>query len=127
MRTVDLRRFCIGSPTGTYGVFIEDEKPFAVCLEPIIPVMPGEYIYRRYDSQRFKRVLFMTMDVPNHPFIEIHMGNTIADTRLCQLIGERFGSVGATWGILGSGLEFSNLMHDRMKNEDEFKMRIINL
>ena len=59
-------------------------------LEPSASAIPqGRYRVTLYDSPRFGMKVPILNDVPGHTFIEIHPGNTAADTHGCILVGQR--------------------------------------
>jgi Family of unknown function (DUF5675) len=56
-------------------------------LEPASPIPAGVYEIKLQHSTRFGRIMPFLQNVPGHEGIEIHMGNTSADTRDCLLVG----------------------------------------
>lgn len=77
----------------------------------------GEYVFRRYLSPKRGIELFKTEDVPGRTAIEIHVGNTTADTEGCILVGSGFG----TNCVTGSRLAFEKFMKE-LKNENTFTL-----
>lgn len=56
----------------------------------------GTYEVVGYDSPHFKRRVLLVQNVPDRTAIEIHMGNTIADSEGCILVGQRRNADGST-------------------------------
>lgn len=56
-------------------------------LEPPNPIPPGTYEILLQHSERFGRIMPFLQNVPGHTAIEIHYGNTVANTRDCLLVG----------------------------------------
>lgn len=85
-----------------------------VTIEPNPPKVPaGHYPAIRYFSPHFSRDVVRLLDVPGHTGIEIHLGNTAADTEGCILVGERVATDADGFGrpaIVGSGLALASLM-----------------
>lgn len=88
-----LRRTSEGED-GTFGEILDEagKKICVTCERPDngnqkmgrIPI--GIYPVKQYNSPSKGRV-FLLDDVPNRSMIEIHVGNTIADTEGCILVG----------------------------------------
>src|SRR5712664_549807 len=60
-------------------------------LEPPDPIPAGTYEIKLEHSQRFNRLMPFLQNVPGHTAIEIHFGNTAANTRDCLLVGQTVG------------------------------------
>jgi hypothetical protein len=75
--------------------------------ETAIPA--GTYKVILTQSNRFKRVLPLLVDVPGFSGVRIHAGNTAADTEGCILVGSRVG----VEAVLESRSAFNKLF-DRM-------------
>lgn len=87
------------TPTGpTFGVFLNESTPLCVTLE--LPdlnntvgkscILPGVYQVIQNTQKKPWRLL----DVPGRTEVDIHDGNTIADTEGCILVGTYFYSNG---------------------------------
>lgn len=98
---------------GTFGVLRLDGQVVCVTLEPpdrgnernrsCIP--PGRYRCRRVDSPTFGTT-YEVEDVPGRSHILFHMGNVVADTRGCVLLGRHYGKLGEERGVMRSGAAF---------------------
>lgn len=64
-----------------------DEVFYCYVLEPPNPIPAGRYFIELLPSKRFNRLMPFLHNVPGHQNIEIHFGNTVADTRDCLLVG----------------------------------------
>lgn len=105
-----LQRIAAGEGAVLGNLYDQNELFCFPTLEPDPPIPPGKYSLRKYLSPRFKVKLWLFQHVPGHSFIEIHIGNTKADTRLCVLIGEEFGRLGGEIAVLSSGHAFNRFM-----------------
>lgn len=78
-----------GTPTGTYGRVVDEFGRLwvPVTLEPIEPVDAGEYVYDIVESDEFRMPVPRATNVPGHSGVEFHRGNSIRDTKNCQLCG----------------------------------------
>ena len=129
--TLTLKR--VSSDTGgTYGVFINGTKPFAVTLErpwmnnerSISCIPSGQYICRRVKSPKFGDT-FEIIGVPGRSHILFHKGNKVEDTEGCILVAEQFGQLGNDRvAILQSGAGYGELMI-LLAGLDEFTLTII--
>ena len=79
----------------TEGDLSIDGERFCWTLElPVIDGKPGSaiptgtYKVKVYPSPHFGRLMPLLVDVPGRSEIEIHWGNTEADTRGCILLGD---------------------------------------
>lgn len=82
----------IGGTHGTFGIFLDDNIPFATGLEPIQPIVsPGDYKVSWYFSPKRKKYVYLLQSVPGHEGVEIHTGNQVHDTQGCILIGQGYG------------------------------------
>lgn len=116
--------------SGTFGVLIHGDTPFAVTLERRwlnnqrnVSCIPwGVYTCRRVDSPRFGDTFEVT-NVPGRSHILFHKGNLDDDSHGCILVGEEFDPVLGSYGILSSRKGFDELM-DRMADRDEFSLSI---
>ena len=111
---------------GTFGTLVDADTGRALCdtLEPSIladgnlalaPMPAGLYqAVLRYSPSHGYAVLGL-QDVPDHHDIEVHPGNTIADTRDCVLPGDGRGQVRGSdrvvrYGVLNSRVTLDRLM-----------------
>lgn len=60
-------------------------------LEPPDPIPAGIFDILLLHSARFNRIMPFLQSVPGHTAVEIHWGNTAADTRDCLLVGQTVG------------------------------------
>lgn len=106
-------------PTRTLGALYVDGKFACYTLEdrlqPKGVKIPGEtaipagtYLITLFDSPKFGPDTPLLNDVPNFSYVEIHAGNTEADTRGCILAADRISTVDWT-------LRDSRLARDRLK------------
>lgn len=56
-------------------------------LEPANPIPAGAYEIKLQPSLKFHRLMPFLQNVPGHEGIEIHWGNTPAETRDCLIVG----------------------------------------
>lgn len=102
---------------GTFGVFLDDDVPFAVTLElpwrnntPFISCIPaGHYMCKRVKSDKFKET-FEVQKVPGRDKIRFHWGNLDDDTEGCILTGEMFEPLGESNAIRSSIHAFREFM-----------------
>lgn len=128
-----LRRLSLG-PNATYGQ-IADDRDRQVCMtlelpwkdnKPDVSCIPaGTYEVVRYASPSHGYDVFLVKGVPGRSYIEIHKGNTVADTHGCIVVGRRFGMVGDQHGVTDSALAFDALMK-RLEGVDCFTLSITN-
>ncbi len=102
--TLELQREASTPDGRTYGHFHIDGQPFCLTLEDTIreratvpvaqwkiagstAIPAGRYLVTVVWSPHFQRKVPMLHSVPGFDAIEIHPGNTIADTRGCILLG----------------------------------------
>lgn len=130
MKSLIIRRIQTGE-NGTFGALIFESIPFAVTLERewldnksnISCIPSGEYMCERVDSPRFGDT-FEVKDVKNRSHILFHKGNLDDDSYGCILIGESFGAVGNSSGIVdsrGGFNEFKAILSD----DDQFRLIIV--
>jgi hypothetical protein len=81
----------------------------------------GEYICKRYSSQKFGETYEIT-DVPNRAYILFHAGNfPIKDSEGCVLVGEE--KMGDTIAVSNSKKAMKRF-RDTLKDIDEFTILI---
>jgi hypothetical protein len=137
-----LKRVC-SSEQGTFGVFIDDQKPLFVTVElpwrdnkrNISCIPQGAYICER---SKYTKVLkswgvrtfksyetFEIVDVTRRTGIKFHVANTINDLLGCVGIGSSFGKIGSLWAVWQSKLAFRRFMK-RFKDVKSFPLIIEN-
>lgn len=91
------------------------------------PKLPdGKYLCRRRFSPKFKIELFEILDVPQHDFIEIHIGNYNKDSDGCVLVGRNIIPVGNVQAISASRMAFEDLM-EYLDGVTEFSLTVSSL
>lgn len=85
MKNIILRR-TFKSEKGTLGIFIINDVPLFLSLEPAACIDSGSYQCELYNSPA-RGVAYLLKNVPNKTYIEIHVGNSVEDTSGCILIG----------------------------------------
>lgn len=118
----------------TYGLLTDEENrelvktlelPWKHNAHGISCIPPGEYVAYRRKSPKRGYQLFGLLAVPGRSDIEIHVGNTVADSSGCILVGTRLGMVGDQHGILESHRAFDALML-HLKGVDRFTLDVRN-
>ena len=116
----------------TFGQLVDEERNvICLTLEPawrenehdVSCIPAGAYVARRFHSPKRGYDVFMLENVPNREAIELHVGNTSADTEGCILLGSNLGTVNGQPGITGSAAAFRRFM-DRMQGVDTFTLTI---
>lgn len=129
MNTLTLRRLEM-TPFATFGQLSNEEDRFVAATlerpwldnlhdESCIPA--GTYEARRYHSPKRGYDVFMLASVPDREDIELHIGNTAADSHGCILLGSNFGVVNGQRGITGSAAAFARFM-DGLRGVDAFTL-----
>ena len=139
----DLPQFTLkrisSSATGTFGVLLEWDQPFALTVEPpwrnnqvnISCIPPGTYRCTRYKSPRFGWT-FLIRDIPGRSLCVFHKGNfgfTLlakkikSATKGCVVVGEEFGQLSGFPALLSSRKGFKEFLK-RTKTLDEFYLKI---
>lgn len=93
------------TPVSTISKLWANEVFECYVLEPPSPIPAGTYEVKLEHSERFGRLMPFLQNVPGHTGIEIHYGNTAADTRDCLLVGQ---TKAENW-VGQSGLAFAPL------------------
>lgn len=90
---------------GTLGVWSNDHgvRMFDT-IEPEHPMPAGTYRVRLRYSPSHGYAVPGWLDVPGHQDIEMHPGNTTADTRDCVCPGDRRGAVMGSDGVVRPGV-----------------------
>lgn len=115
---------------GTFGVLMDGDIPFAVTLERewlnnqkgISCIPCDDYICKRINSPQFGNTFEVT-NVPGRTLIEIHMGNILANTHGCIILGEQFEPLNGENAVLSSGPAFREFLK-RTTGLDEFLLSI---
>ncbi len=118
------------SPQGTLGALCVDGQLLCLTLEPperqnrrdVSCIPAGRYRCARTVSPRFGET-FAVRDVPGRSGIIFHGGNTVADTRGCVLLGERFAPPGAARGVQDSRRAVAAFM-EALRGHDAFRLTI---
>lgn len=97
-------------PYGTLGILWNGWWPFCLTLEPVNPIPVGTYPISVYMSPKNGFNVYLLSDVPGYDMIEIHPGNTYADTAGCILVGNEIGLVNNVYAVMNSKKVFDNLM-----------------
>lgn len=117
--------------SGTFGVLIFENIPFAVTLERewldnarnISCIPAGEYVCKRVNSPKFGSTFEVT-EVPGRSHILFHKGNIDDDSHGCILIGEQFGEIGYNKGIKASAQGYGEFMAI-LSHDMEFNLVIV--
>lgn len=117
----------------TLGVLRLNDKAICCTLEPpwldnkkgsSIPV--GSYIVTRYRSPsknpQLDYQVFLLHDVPGRDYIEIHIGNTVKDTKGCILVGRTYSTLNGQRALLHSTETMRRLLNDL---PEEFYLEVI--
>ena len=130
MKSLIIRRAVTGAQ-GTFGMIVYNDLPFALTLERewlgnatgISCIPHGTYKCKRIDSPKFGNTFEIT-NVPGRTHILFHKGNLDDDSHGCILIGEQFGDVKGSQGILSSRAGYNEMM-GIMKDEVGFRLIIV--
>ena len=104
------------SMNGTFGVWLNDNKPLFVTLElpwrdnqkDISCIPSGTYHTTKVFSNHFQRYVYTLMNVPNRDAVEIHIGNTVKDIRGCVVLGMNYSMT--DYAIVNSTIAFNSFM-----------------
>ncbi len=102
---------------GTFGVWLLNNQPMAVTLEPyhrenernISCIPSGQYIMERVNSPTYGDTFEVT-NVQGRSKILIHWGNLDDNTEGCILLGESLGLLNGDWAVLSSRIAFTEFM-----------------
>jgi hypothetical protein len=87
------------------------ELPWKYNAPKISCIPPGRYRGELFKSPKRGYRLYRLLSVPGRSSIEIHIGNTTADSQGCILVGTRFGDLGGgVMGVLESRPAFAKWM-----------------
>ena len=136
MKTLQIRRMTMDAKDGTSGLFIYENRPFSVTLEPeyddnrpskngvagaCIPA--GEYLCKRVDSPTYGDTFEIT-DVLNRTHVLFHWGNFKKNTHACVLCGESFEPIDGVHAIRSSKQAFREFK-GIIGKDDEFRLIIV--
>lgn len=104
------------SDNGTFGVLVVDNRPLFTTLElpwknnqrNISCIQAGIYKAIYLFSDHFQKYLFMLQNIPGRDSVEMHIGNTIADTHGCILLGMQYSL--SEYAIVNSKYAFDSFM-----------------
>jgi len=135
MKTIIIRRVVTGDQ-GTFGVMVYQNIPFSLSLErewadnrPSLNGVPGScipagtYMCNRVFSPKFHDTFEVT-NVPGRSHILFHKGNLDDDSRGCIIVGEQFGDINGSSGVLSSRAGYNEFM-GIMKDVDVFRLIIV--
>ena len=130
MKTLTIRRPVTGIQ-GTFGMIVHNDLPFALTLERqwlnnrsgISCIPAGTYKCKRVNSPKFGNTFEVT-NVPGRSHILFHKGNIDDDSHGCIILGEQFGDIGGSSGVLSSKQGYNEMM-GIMKDEDGFRLIIV--
>ncbi len=112
------------SSAGTFGVLLTGDVPFALTLEPALPIPPGVYDCKRDFYHAGGYETFEITDIPNRSRILFHKGNLPEHTRGCVLVGEEFGLLDNRPAILASGRGFAEFM-EKLEGKQSFRLEVV--
>lgn len=106
----------VQSSNGTFGVWINDDRPLFVTLElpwednqkDISCIPAGTYKVVKQFSNHFQREVCLLYNVPNRNAVEIHIGNTVKDILGCIIVGMEYSMT--DYAIVSSKIAFDKLM-----------------
>ena len=93
------------------------ELPWKYNAKSISCIPPGTYRAYRRKSPKRGYWLYELIAVPGRSHIEIHIGNTTADSEGCILVGTRHGEINGVKGILESRPAVSKWMEATRRAE----------
>lgn len=80
------------TPRSTISCLYVNDRFECYVLEPPNPIPAGTFDILLLHSARFNRTMPFLQSVPGHTGIEIHWGNTPADTKDCLIVGRTVGT-----------------------------------
>jgi hypothetical protein len=112
------------APEGAFSVLLVDGVPAGpVCIErtyPVVESRPRGPQFVKIPAGRYRCVqtvfakggypTFEVTGVTGHNRLLFHRGNAEGDSEGCILVGQRFGSLGASPAVLSSAIGFSEFM-----------------
>lgn len=123
MKIITIRRFP-EIPDGVPGVLFDENIPFAVTMEPKNCIPLGEYLCKRFKSEKHPNTFEIT-GVAGRTFILFHKGNIAATDSLgCILVAEKFGNIAGVTAIQESEEGFNEFLR-RTDGMDAFKLVVM--
>ncbi len=119
------------SDKATRGVLVLDgrarcltlERPWLDNARDVSCIPAGSYLCRRVQSPAFGETFEVT-GVPGRTHILFHVGNRVADSKGCIVLGSAFGELGGDPAVLTSRKAVSAFM-GVMEGVDEFPLRVL--
>jgi hypothetical protein len=124
-------RFCYSAQMGTFGRLIVYGVNFLACepspraVHPCIPEGTYELRLTMYyggdgiGGEHEDYPCYEILHVVGRSEIKLHIGNTIADTEGCPLIGESLGFVDGRWAVTNSKQSFERFMRTMAGRETD--------
>jgi hypothetical protein len=111
-RTVTSEEATLGKLTDEVGTEVCKtlELPWRDNKHNLSCIPAGVYTAHRYRSPKRGYDVFMLDNVPGRDAVELHIGNTTADTDGCILLGSYYGNLGDQAAVLLSGDAFRKFM-----------------
>lgn len=127
-RTVQTDAATLGTLTNDAGEqeAITLELPWRDNQPGISCIPAGSYTCTRRFSPAHNRDLFWVDGVPDREAVELHVGNTVRDTKGCILIGTAAGIGGGELTITGSRHAFDRFM-TRLEGVESFPLEIVDV
>lgn len=125
----------------TFGQFFDDdgtllcqtlELPWRDNHASLSRIPAGTYTAFRFDSPTIGYQLFQLRNVPRRSGIDVHIGNTVRDTKGCILVGTARGTL--DYPVDGVDVTFDAVLHSRdafrafmtrLAALDDFPLRIV--
>ncbi len=117
----------------TYGQITDDEnrlicrtleRPWLNNAHDVSCIPAGEYPAHRVTSPKRGYEVFMLDGVPDRTAIELHIGNVVAESEGCILLGTGFGEVKGEHGVIDSREAFAEFMR-LLAGESNFVLTVL--
>lgn len=105
---VTLGAMCDDQSRKSLGAILE--LPWVGNARGVSCIPAGTYVCQLRFSPKHDREVYELQDVPGRDDVEIHIGNTTADSRGCLIIGSRVGRLNGQRAVLESAEAFEKLM-----------------